>query len=155
MLLLLLLVTVLRCGNAVSSSCFPFADAQVFMTPKENYRVKAMSFGFFLEVGPRRCRVSPPTADARSRQHAAPPAQPQQQLPTSTSTAQATAAARGTLPLAVAPGPPPWLLRCPLQGDAPVVWRGPMSSSAFDKLLLGTAWGPLDVLVVDMPPGAV
>lgn len=29
-----------------------------------------------------------------------------------------------------------------------------MTNSAFDKMLFGTAWGPLDVLVVDMPPGA-
>ncbi|KAG2440485.1 hypothetical protein HYH02_010364 [Chlamydomonas schloesseri] len=57
------------------------------MLPKENYRVKTMSFGFFLE------------------------------------------------------------------GDEPVVWRGPMVNNAFDKMLFGTAWGPLDVLVVDMPPG--
>ncbi|KAG2497962.1 hypothetical protein HYH03_004223 [Edaphochlamys debaryana] len=63
------------------------SGTQTLMRPKENYRVKAMSFGFFLE------------------------------------------------------------------GDEPVVWRGPMVNSAFDKMLFGTAWGPLDVLVVDMPPG--
>ncbi len=40
-----------------------------------------------------------------------------------------------------------------LQADDPVVWRGPMASSAVDKFMLGTDWGPLDVLVVDMPPG--
>ncbi|KAI8469331.1 MAG: P-loop containing nucleoside triphosphate hydrolase protein [Monoraphidium minutum] len=39
------------------------------------------------------------------------------------------------------------------EGDAPIVWRGPMATKAMDKLLLGTAWGDLDVLVVDMPPG--
>jgi hypothetical protein len=33
------------------------------------------------------------------------------------------------------------------------VWRGPIVNSAIDKFLLGTAWGPLDVLLVDMPPG--
>ncbi|GFR41450.1 hypothetical protein Agub_g2137 [Astrephomene gubernaculifera] len=60
---------------------------QALLLPKENYRVKTMSFGFFLE------------------------------------------------------------------GDEPVVWRGPMVNNAFDKMLYGTAWGALDVLVVDMPPG--
>jgi ATP-binding protein involved in chromosome partitioning len=40
-----------------------------------------------------------------------------------------------------------------LQGDAPVVWRGPIVNSAIDKFLMGTAWGRLDILVVDMPPG--
>ncbi|GLC33856.1 hypothetical protein PLESTB_000512000 [Pleodorina starrii] len=63
------------------------AGSQALMLPKENFRVKTMSFGFFLE------------------------------------------------------------------GDEPVVWRGPMVNNAFDKMLFGTQWGPLDVLVVDMPPG--
>eukprot|EP00879_Flechtneria_rotunda_P030222 GHRR01032827.1.p1 GENE.GHRR01032827.1~~GHRR01032827.1.p1 ORF type:complete len:282 (+),score=59.83 GHRR01032827.1:415-1260(+) len=40
-----------------------------------------------------------------------------------------------------------------LKGDAPVVWRGPMTNSAVDRFLMGTAWGKLNVLVVDMPPG--
>lgn len=39
------------------------------------------------------------------------------------------------------------------QGDDPVVWRGPIVSSAIDRFLHGTAWGELDVLLVDMPPG--
>ncbi|XP_078436052.1 INDH1(iron-sulfur protein required for NADH dehydrogenase) isoform X2 [Wolffia australiana] len=37
--------------------------------------------------------------------------------------------------------------------DAPVVWRGPMVMSALEKLTRGVAWGELDVLVIDMPPG--
>ena len=37
--------------------------------------------------------------------------------------------------------------------DAPIVWRGPMATKAMDKMLMGTQWGRLDVLVVDMPPG--
>jgi len=35
----------------------------------------------------------------------------------------------------------------------PMVWRGPMASSAFQQLVNQTDWGDLDYLVVDMPPG--
>jgi ATP-binding protein involved in chromosome partitioning len=35
----------------------------------------------------------------------------------------------------------------------PMVWRGPMAAGALQQLLQQTAWGELDVLVVDMPPG--
>lgn len=37
--------------------------------------------------------------------------------------------------------------------DAPVVWRGLMVVKALQQLLHQVAWGGLDVLVVDMPPG--
>ncbi len=37
--------------------------------------------------------------------------------------------------------------------DEPMVWRGPMVTSAISQLLLDVNWAPLDVLVVDMPPG--
>ncbi|KAK1310853.1 Cytosolic Fe-S cluster assembly factor NBP35 [Acorus calamus] len=40
-----------------------------------------------------------------------------------------------------------------VEKDAPIVWRGPMVMSAIGKLTRGVAWGTLDVLVVDMPPG--
>merc|ERR1712117_709913 len=34
-----------------------------------------------------------------------------------------------------------------------VVWRGPMVMGAIQKLAFGTAWGALDILIVDIPPG--
>ena len=35
----------------------------------------------------------------------------------------------------------------------PMVWRGPMASGALQQLIGQTAWGGLDYLIVDMPPG--
>jgi ATP-binding protein involved in chromosome partitioning len=40
-----------------------------------------------------------------------------------------------------------------LEEGAPVIWRGPMVTSALNQLLREVLWGDLDVLVVDMPPG--
>ena len=37
--------------------------------------------------------------------------------------------------------------------DTPMIWRGPMATSALTQLLNDTRWGDLDVLVVDLPPG--
>src|SRR5262249_44403272 len=37
--------------------------------------------------------------------------------------------------------------------DSAVVWRGPLVTTAVKQLLRDVAWGDLDVLVVDMPPG--
>lgn len=35
----------------------------------------------------------------------------------------------------------------------PLVWRGPMVQTAIKQLLRDVAWGELDVLIIDMPPG--
>jgi ATP-binding protein involved in chromosome partitioning len=40
-----------------------------------------------------------------------------------------------------------------IEGDTAMVWRGPMATSALSQLLTDVAWGALDILVVDMPPG--
>ncbi|TXI48082.1 MAG: iron-sulfur cluster carrier protein ApbC [Lysobacter sp.] len=44
-----------------------------------------------------------------------------------------------------------------VEQDTPMIWRGPMATSALTQLLGDTLWGegeePLDVLVVDLPPG--
>ncbi len=40
-----------------------------------------------------------------------------------------------------------------VEGDSPMVWRGPMATQALDQLLRQTNWGDLDYLIVDMPPG--
>ena len=37
--------------------------------------------------------------------------------------------------------------------DRPLIWRGPMATSALNQLMNDTLWGELDWLVVDMPPG--
>jgi ATP-binding protein involved in chromosome partitioning len=37
--------------------------------------------------------------------------------------------------------------------DAPMIWRGPMVQSALMQMMNDVAWAPLDVLVIDMPPG--
>jgi ATP-binding protein involved in chromosome partitioning len=41
--------------------------------------------------------------------------------------------------------------------DTPMIWRGPMVQSALTQMMNDVAWGseeaPLDVLIIDMPPG--
>ena len=37
--------------------------------------------------------------------------------------------------------------------DQPMVWRGPMVTSALNQLIHQTQWDDLDYLIVDMPPG--
>jgi len=40
-----------------------------------------------------------------------------------------------------------------MEEDAPVVWRGPMLHKALTQFLEDVAWGELDYLLIDLPPG--
>lgn len=40
-----------------------------------------------------------------------------------------------------------------VDADTPMVWRGPMVHGALSQFLEQVVWGPLDYVVVDMPPG--
>ncbi|MGC9953255.1 MAG: Mrp/NBP35 family ATP-binding protein [Rhizomicrobium sp.] len=40
-----------------------------------------------------------------------------------------------------------------VEEDTPMIWRGPMVQSALTQMMNDVAWAPLDILVVDMPPG--
>src|SRR6266481_9343025 len=40
-----------------------------------------------------------------------------------------------------------------LEGDQPVIWRGPMINKTIQQFIYGVEWGELDYLLVDLPPG--
>lgn len=40
-----------------------------------------------------------------------------------------------------------------IEEESAMIWRGPMVASAIRQMLRDVAWGELDVLIVDMPPG--
>jgi len=40
-----------------------------------------------------------------------------------------------------------------IEADQPMIWRGPMVTSALSQLTMQTNWDNLDYLIVDMPPG--
>ena len=40
-----------------------------------------------------------------------------------------------------------------VEQDTPMIWRGPMATSALSQLLNDTCWSDLDYLIVDLPPG--
>jgi len=40
-----------------------------------------------------------------------------------------------------------------VDGDQPVIWRGPMITKTIQQFLFSVEWGELDLLLVDLPPG--
>jgi len=40
-----------------------------------------------------------------------------------------------------------------IEGDQPVIWRGPMIMKTIQQFFTNVAWGELDYLLVDLPPG--
>src|SRR3954470_9804733 len=40
-----------------------------------------------------------------------------------------------------------------VEGNRPIVWRGPMLHRALEQLLADVYWGDLDILLLDLPPG--
>ena len=37
--------------------------------------------------------------------------------------------------------------------ETPMIWRGPMATSALEQMIRDTNWTDIDYLVIDLPPG--
>lgn len=73
---------------------------------------------------------------------------------TKTSTSEVLRSADGWVPIMVTPN------LCVLsighmldESDAAVIWRGPKKNALISKFLSSVAWGDLDYLIIDTPPG--
>ena len=40
-----------------------------------------------------------------------------------------------------------------LNAETPVIWRGPLKMAAIKQFLADVKWEPLDLLIIDLPPG--
>jgi len=40
-----------------------------------------------------------------------------------------------------------------VEKDQPIIWRGPLVSKLIEQFLRDVVWAPLDILIVDLPPG--
>ena len=40
-----------------------------------------------------------------------------------------------------------------VEEETPIIWRGPMTQTALMQMMRDIAWGELDVMLIDMPPG--
>lgn len=57
------------------------------------------------------------------------------------------------MPMEAAGGVKAMSFGCIIDVDQPVIWRGPMLMKALEQFVADVAWGDLDYLVVDLPPG--